>query len=191
MNDEYVKLLKEKQELEAKLLPPLAPVSELDHFKAKLRYFFDNVLFEKFYDLNTFIEYKRLPIEYQTKTELEYRSLEDRALQSKAELQAMFYFEGDIWDSSKQANEAAPIIANGLSNKHDGDCMGSPTICERCYAEKTYDLPKTATWNQEEGQRMVYRLEELKKQERSILLANQLENNLPTYNENINKKTKL
>jgi hypothetical protein len=192
MNTEYQSILEEINRIEKLLNPPPYEVTELDHFQAKVRYFFDNFLYQRFHDLSLFVEFSQISKEKQTSARLTH--VEERAINSKESLQEMFFSNShtEYWDSDDRTNEAMIQLAQALSYGHYGECTGVAKLCERCCAELIYKLPPTKTWPNEEGAGLYQRLTHLKEMEKKIKLANSLQKELS--NEQLSEqsqKTKL
>lgn len=178
--NEYENILKEIKELEDKLCPPPAQVSEIDHLKAKMRFLFENVIYERLYDISKFLDYHNKPKEEQTKSEDEYNKLKEEATKAKDYLFELADNEDEIdpWDASEYVNKSMVHLKNGLDDMHGGDCTAFACTCQRCYTESVYKLPHTATWGKHEGHKLYYRLDKLREQKKIIELANKLENEL-------------
>lgn len=190
MNTEYQNLLDEIHLLEACLHPPAYEVSMEEHVKAKVRYFFDNCLYEKFHDLSSFVEFSQLPNEKQISSKV--TQIKDRAIKSKEEIQSMFFSSDDYWNTDEKTNQAITLLSHALSHAHYGACTGIPQACERCYAETIYKLPSTKNWSNEEGAELYQRLKNLKDMEKQIRLAQSLEQDLHYSDiESKNNKSKL
>ncbi len=185
MSDEYTNILQEIKNLEELIHPETVKVSELETFQAKMRYFFDNFLYERFHDLSSFVEYMQLP--ESKKQANRFMHVKERAIQSKEDFKSMFFSHHEYWDFDEKTNLAIPFLEFALGKAHHGECLGINELCERCTAEAIYKLPPSKTWTNEQGIQMYERLQELKKMEVNIKLAQSLENELSLNNSNITK----
>jgi len=185
MNSQYKDILEEIKRLEALIYPAPVIVTELETFQAKIRYFFDNFLYERFHDLGAFVEYTQLPEDKKKINKIIH--VKERAIKAKEDFKDMFFSNHDYWNFDEKTNLAMPFLESSLKKPHHGECLGINELCERCCAEMTYHLPPTKTWTNEQGRQMYDRLEELKKMEAKIKLAQSLENELSFDNSNITK----
>jgi hypothetical protein len=188
MNTEYKDVLEEINKLEALFNPPPIVVSELQTFQAKMRYLFDNFLYQRFHDLSAFVEYSQLPNEKKSHNRLPH--VIERAAKAKEELKDMFFSHHDYWNFDEKTNLAIPLLEAALRKPHYGECIGINQLCERCCAEITYHVTPTKTWTNERGIQMYQRLQELKQMEAKLKLAQSLEAELISEKSN-NGKTKI
>jgi hypothetical protein len=189
MNTEYESILAEITRIESCINPPPYEVTETEHIQAKMRYFFDNYLYERFHDLSSIGEFFLQPKDKQTSSRFAY--LEERYTKSKDELQKMFFSSMDYWDMDEKTNQAMIHLAQALAYGHYGECTGTSTVCERCCAENIYKLPSTKTWTNEEGTELYERLKTLKEMEKKIKLASSLEKELLNSETTQSSKTKI
>jgi hypothetical protein len=133
------------------LNPPVPELSEDDHWKAAFRWFIDeyysDVIFDKECVLEAWEAEKTgatLPDWQVALVERQKATLRDQDVDTEWLLTTLLGLKDNLHLMLKEP--------------HGGDCTACPATCSRCFAESTYKLPSTVTWNGKSEGWMLYSL---------------------------------
>lgn len=143
-------MLKEKSAADW-LKPPQREFSEEEHQLAFIRSIFENVLFDIFYDMSTYI---RMENGIVTSNEKTLEAAKQKALEAIEEFDEYlkdWSDDNDWWDGFAWNDQVKDYLRTTPYAMHAGDCTAFPSTCDRCLGEEIYKVPFTANWSKHVG----------------------------------------